>query len=57
LPPWGCLIPGLPHNRLLVTIMQALGLVPADYERDGLPGYGHNVITGNYPYGLRLFIG
>ncbi len=39
--PWGVLIPGLPHNRLLVTILQAMGLTPADYERGGLPGYGH----------------
>jgi len=35
------LIPGIPHNRLLVTILQAMGLSPADYERDGRPGYGH----------------
>lgn len=42
--PWGVLIPGLPHNRLLVTILQAMGLEPADYERDGISGYGHNEI-------------
>jgi hypothetical protein len=40
--PWGVLIPGLPHNRLLVTILQAMGLSPNEYERDGLPGYGHH---------------
>jgi len=40
--PWGVLIPGVPHNRLLVTILQAMGLSPEDYERDGRPGYGHN---------------
>jgi hypothetical protein len=40
--PWGLLIPGIPHNRLMVTILQAMGLEPADYERDGLAGYGHN---------------
>lgn len=39
--PWGVLIPGVPHNRLLVTILQAMGLSPADYERDGHAGYGH----------------
>ena len=39
--PWGVLIPGVPHNRLLVTILQAMGLAPGDYERDGRPGYGH----------------
>ena len=37
---WGTLIPGLPHNRLLVTILQAMGLQPADYERAGQLGYG-----------------
>ncbi len=40
--PWGVLIPGMPHNRLLVTILQAMGLSPADYERDGRAGYGHS---------------
>ena len=40
--PWGVLIPGVPHNRLLVTILQAMGLSPADYERDGRAGYGHH---------------
>ena len=25
----------------MVTILQAMGLVPADYERAGRPGYGH----------------
>ncbi len=39
--PWGVLIPGVPHNRLLVTILQAMGLSPADYEQGGRPGYGH----------------
>jgi hypothetical protein len=38
---WGILVPGLPHNRLMVTILQAMGLSPEDYERDGLAGYGH----------------
>ncbi|MDP3235422.1 MAG: DUF1552 domain-containing protein [Myxococcales bacterium] len=39
---WGVLIPGLPHNRLLVTVLQAMGLRPADYERGGRAGYGHH---------------
>jgi hypothetical protein len=39
--PWGVLIPGIPYNRLYVTILQAMGLAPADYERGGRPGYGH----------------
>jgi hypothetical protein len=42
--PWGVLIPGIPYNRLYVTILQAMGLAPADYERDGLLGYGHSVM-------------
>jgi hypothetical protein len=49
--PWGVLIPGLPHNRLLVTILQAMNLVPADYERDGQPGYGHTEMFHG-PYNL-----
>jgi hypothetical protein len=46
---WGILVPGLPHNRLMVTIMQAMGLSPEDYERDGLAGYGHRERFGG-PY-------
>lgn len=37
---WGTLIPGVPHNRLLVTILRAMGLSPADYESGGRKGYG-----------------
>jgi Protein of unknown function (DUF1552) len=36
----GNVIKGLPHNQLLVTLLQAMGLSPADYERNGRPGYG-----------------
>jgi uncharacterized protein DUF1552 len=36
----GVLIAGLPHNRLLVSCMQAMGLAPSDYEQDGVAGYG-----------------
>lgn len=46
---WGLLIPGLPHNRLLVTILQAMGLAPSDYERGGRPSYGHTEMFSN-PY-------
>ena len=45
----GNVILGIPHNRLLVTIMQALGLSPADYERGGVPGYGSTSTTGKAP--------
>jgi hypothetical protein len=47
--PWGVLIPGLPYNRLYVTILQAMGLAPADYERGGQAGYGHtDMFDGPY---------
>jgi hypothetical protein len=42
IPDWGVLIPGIPHNRWLVTILQAMGLSPQDYERNGISGYGYN---------------
>ncbi len=32
--------PGLAYNQLLATVMQAMGLEPNDYERNGIPGYG-----------------
>jgi len=31
---------GRPYNRLLVTLLQAMGLAPADYEAPGQKGYG-----------------
>lgn len=48
---WGVLIPGLPHNRLLVTALQAMGLKPSDYERNGNPGYGPPGPVGTQPWG------
>lgn len=33
---------GRPYNQLLVTILQAMGLSPADYESNGIVGYGVN---------------
>jgi len=45
----GNVIKGIPHNRLLVTLMQAMGLAPADYERGGKPGYGSTDTTGHDP--------
>jgi hypothetical protein len=42
----GNVIKGVPHNRLLVTILQSMGLAPSDYERDGKPGYGSTDTTG-----------
>jgi hypothetical protein len=33
-------IEGVPYNRLLVTLLQAFGLEPSDYEEDAGQGYG-----------------
>jgi hypothetical protein len=37
------------HDRLLVTILQAMGLSPADYEIEGQPGYGSTSTSGGDP--------
>jgi hypothetical protein len=36
----GNVIQGIPHNQFLVSVLQAMGLSPSDYERGGQPGYG-----------------
>jgi hypothetical protein len=45
----GNVIKGIPHNRFLVTVLQALGLSPEDYERNGQPGYGSTSTSGRNP--------
>ncbi|HYP86824.1 MAG TPA: DUF1552 domain-containing protein [Polyangiaceae bacterium] len=45
----GNVIKGIPHNRFLVTALQAMGLAPGDYERDGQPGYGSTSTNGRDP--------
>ena len=45
----GNVIKGIPHNQLLVTILQAMGLAPVDYERAGQPGYGSTSTSGRDP--------
>jgi hypothetical protein len=42
----GNVIKGIPHNQFLVTALQAMGLAPADYERDGQAGYGSTSVSG-----------
>jgi len=42
----GNVIKGIPHNQFLVTALQAMGLAPEDYERDGKPGYGSTSVSG-----------
>jgi hypothetical protein len=42
----GNVIKGIPHNRFLVSVLQAFGLSPADYERDGARGYGSTSTSG-----------
>ncbi len=36
----GMVIEGVPYNRLMVTLLQAFGLAPADYEVNAGKGYG-----------------
>jgi hypothetical protein len=45
----GNVIKGIAHNRFLVSVLQAMGLEPADYERDGKPGYGSTSTAGREP--------
>ncbi len=42
----GNVIKGIPHNQFLVTVLQAMGLSPADYEMNGEPGYGSTSVNG-----------
>ena len=42
----GMVIEGVPYNRLLVTLLQAFGLEPADYEREAGEGFGDTSTTG-----------
>jgi hypothetical protein len=42
----GNVIRGIPHNQFLVTALQAMGLSPADYERNGQAGYGSTSVSG-----------
>lgn len=45
----GNVIRGIPHNRFLVTALQAMGLSPPDYERGGQRGYGSTSTAGKEP--------
>jgi hypothetical protein len=42
----GMVIEGVPYNRLLVSVLQGFGLVPADYERTAGQGYGETRTLG-----------
>jgi hypothetical protein len=42
----GMVIEGVPYNRLLVTLLQAFGLAPSDYETTAGRGYGDTSTTG-----------
>ncbi len=42
----GNVIKGIPHNQFLVSVLQAMGLSPEDYEIDGSPGYGSTSTSG-----------
>jgi hypothetical protein len=45
----GNVIEGIPHNRFLVTVLQAMGLEPGDYESEGQAGYGATNTDGKDP--------
>jgi hypothetical protein len=40
--------PGIPYQRFLVTLLQAAGLAPADYERNDLNQHFQNITDGRY---------
>ena len=42
----GMVIEGVPYNRLMVSILQAFGLEPQDYEREAGQGYGETRTLG-----------
>src|SRR5690606_16622855 len=42
----GNVIKGIPHNQFLVTVLQAMGLSPSDYEMGESPGYGSTSTSG-----------
>jgi hypothetical protein len=44
----GMVIEGVPYNRLLVTLLQAYGLEPEDYEEEAGEGYG-DISTAGKP--------
>jgi hypothetical protein len=51
--------PGVPLSRLSANIVQALGHVPADYRRNGRPGYGSDenpppASNGHYLYPTEM---
>ena len=43
---YGTVIEGVPYNQLLVTILQAAGLQPGEYEANGNAGYGAGTTAG-----------
>ncbi len=45
----GNVIKGIPHNRFLVSVLQAMGLSPEDYETEGMMGYGSTSTSGRDP--------
>ena len=42
----GHVIRGIPYNQMFVTMLQAMGLQPEDYEMNGEPGYGSTSTIG-----------
>jgi hypothetical protein len=46
--------PGVSYNQFLGTVMRALGLQPADYERNGIPGYGVTNVSDAQAWPARV---
>ncbi|MCA9666030.1 MAG: DUF1552 domain-containing protein [Myxococcales bacterium] len=42
----GTVIEGIPYNRVLVSLLQAFGLTPSEYESNGEAGYGATSTAG-----------
>ncbi len=48
---------GRPYNQLLVTLLEAMGLEPQDYERDGIKGFGtYSGISPEYYQHLAKYV-
>jgi hypothetical protein len=56
--PWQDLQTGIIYNRWLSTVLQAMGVPPSEFQRNGKPGYGTTFTETYYGKGLwpqRLF--
>jgi hypothetical protein len=47
-PQYGLIRPGLLYNQYLGTVLQAMGVPPSEYERNGLKGYGSQFMNPDW---------